>query len=282
MKVRRPCVAGAFYHRDPAGLKEQIRTCFLHSLGPGKIPEAREKGPRKLAALVCPHAGYIYSGPTAARSYFQLANDGKPRSLVILGPNHTGLGSILSTNTEGAWNTPLGDVPIDSELASLIVKESGIVDVEDRAHMNEHSIEVQLPFLQFVFGSTFSFVPICMMAQDLETSMDLGKALGRCLKDRDALLIASSDMSHYVPHDEAVRQDKFVIDQILAMNESELHRVIDAKNITMCGYGPVTVAIRAAKEMNAAKTEFLGYSTSGDASGDKSAVVGYLSVAISR
>jgi hypothetical protein len=121
-----------------------------------------------------------------------------------------------------------------------------------------------------------------MMAQDLETSMDLGKALGRCLKDRDALLIASSDMSHYVPHDEAVRQDKFVIDQILAMNESELHRVIDAKNITMCGYGPVTVAIRAAKEMNAAKTEFLGYSTSGDASGDKSAVVGYLSVAISR
>ncbi len=282
MKTRRPRAAGSFYERDPVRLRQQIRECFLHKLGPGKLPGELGKGPRKIAAIVCPHAGYIYSGPTAAHSYFQLANDGKPRSLVILGPNHTGLGSILSTNTEGVWSTPLGDVSIDSELAEMIVKESGIVDVEDGAHANEHSIEVQLPFLQFIFGTDLRFVPICMMAQDLQTSVELAKSLARCLGNRDAVVIASSDMSHYEPHEETVRRDKYAIDQILAMNETQLQRVIEEKNITMCGYGPVTTAIRAAKEMRATKAEFLGYATSGDTSGDTSAVVGYLSISISR
>jgi hypothetical protein len=282
LKVRRPHVAGSFYERDAQNLRDQLKQCFLHKYGPGRLPEKTIKGARSLLALVCPHAGYVYSGPTAARSYLQLATDGKPECIIILGPNHTGLGSILSTNTEGAWSTPLGDVSIDSELAKTIVKESGIIDVEDYAHMNEHSIEVQLPFLQYLYGNEFSFVPICMMAQDLETSVELGKALAKCLERRDGVIIASSDMSHYEPHEEAVRRDKFAIDKILALDEVGLQRVVEEKNVSMCGYGPVTAAIRAAKELGANKAEFLGYSTSGDTSGDKSAVVGYLSAAIAH
>lgn len=282
MKVRRPYVAGAFYSGSKSALTTEIERCFTHKFGPGKIPERPKRGERKLVALVCPHAGYMYSGPVAANSYYHLAVDGLPPSIVIIGPNHSGMGSGVSAVTEGIWLTPLGEVTIDTETAKRICAQSSIVDIEERSHTYEHSIEVQLPFLQYIFGDNFRFVPICMMMQDLETSKELGEALATALKGLDAVIIASSDMTHYEPHEIAEKRDKLAIDAILEMDDLKLQKVIESQNITMCGHGPVAAAIRAAKELGATKANLLGYKTSGDITGDKSSVVGYLSVSMQR
>ena len=152
VRVRHPCQAGAFYEGNAESLKRQIRNCFLNKLGPGQLPTVVENGPRSVVGLICPHAGYMFSGPVAAHSYYQLAIDGKPDLVFILGPNHTGLGSGLAVMNEGVWRTPLGDVEIDAEAANQVVQESKIVDVDETAHSYEHSIEVQLPFLQYLYG----------------------------------------------------------------------------------------------------------------------------------
>jgi len=160
LKIRRPVQAGSFYSGTAESLKKQIEECFQHKLGPGKNPTV-QKGPRNIVGLVCPHAGYMYSGPVAAHSYYNLAIDGKPDTVVIFGPNHTGEGSGLAVVKEGAWRTPLGDVQIDEAVAHEILRKSKIIDVDDSAHAHEHSIEVQLPFLQYLYNAAFKFVPIC-------------------------------------------------------------------------------------------------------------------------
>lgn len=162
MKVRRPAQAGGFYPGQKTSLVSEIEKCFLHRLGPGKLPELREKGERRIISAVSPHAGYMFSGIVAAHLYFALAQDGIPDSIVVLGPNHYGVGTGLSAMDEGAWQTPLGDAEIDSDLARAILANSGMIDVDASAHSHEHSIEVQLPFLQYVYGDRFKFVPISL------------------------------------------------------------------------------------------------------------------------
>src|SRR3989304_969740 len=147
MRVRRPTQAGAFYAGDAEALRAEIESCFLHRFGPGKLPKIDLKGARRVVGLVCPHAGYVYSGPVAANAYFELASDGKPETIVILGPNHTGYGSALGLMDSGVWRTPLGDVEVDSLVAHEILRETRLVDMDESAHRFEHSIEVQLPFL---------------------------------------------------------------------------------------------------------------------------------------
>jgi hypothetical protein len=232
--------------------------------------------------LVCPHAGYIYSGPVAAKSYFELARDGKPDKIVIIGPNHTGAGSGVSMMSEGIWETPLGQAEIDSETAGAISKESDIIDLDDHAHLHEHSIEVQLPFLQYVLKTKFDFVPICMMMQDLETSAEVGEAVGRALKGKNALIIASSDMTHYESADSAKRKDRLAIDAILALDDAKLQETVESHRISMCGHGPVASMIAASKALDAKTAQLLGYSTSGDITGDNIEVVGYLAASIHR
>jgi hypothetical protein len=224
----------------------------------------------------------MYSGPTAARSYFELASDGKPGTIVIIGPNHTGEGTGVSMMPEGIWETPLGQVEVDKDTATAISKGSDIIDLDDRAHLYEHSIEVQLPFLQYVLQTKFEFVPICMMMQDLETSAEVGKAVGQALSDKDALVIASSDMTHYESAEAAKRKDRLVIDAILQLDDAKLQETVESHRISMCGHGPVASAIAASKILNANTARLLGYSTSGDITGDNSAVVGYLAAAIEK
>jgi len=279
VKVRKPAVAGSFYEASRERLKEQIERCFLHKLGPGKLPQLSSAIGRRVVALVCPHAGYMYSGPLAARSYGRLAEHGKVESFIILGPNHTGLGSAVSMYAEGAWETPLGEAEIDSELAAEIKRNCGMIDAEEEAHRYEHSIEVQIPFLQYVQGHV-KFVPICMMLQDLVTSVEVGESVAKVVKGRNVVILASTDMSHYEPHDRTIAKDKFAIDAILRLDEKSLQEVVEKRSITMCGYGPVTAALRAAKALGASKASLLGYGTSGDTSGDYGSVVGYLSVEI--
>ncbi|MCK4424704.1 AmmeMemoRadiSam system protein B [Candidatus Bathyarchaeota archaeon] len=282
MKVRRPCQAGAFYAGTAESLKKQIEECFLHELGPRKIPEVVKAGPSHVIGLVCPHAGYMYSGPVAAHAYYRLAIDGKPDVVVLFGPNHSRYGSALAVMNEGFWRTPLGDLEIDGELANQIVRESRIVDVDDSAHRFEHSIEVQLPFLQYLYGSEFRIVPICFLMQDLTSAREVGQAVAKVLAGKNGVIIASSDMTHYEPQESAERKDKMVLEAVEAMNEPKLYSVIEAHRVSACGYGPIAALITATKILGAKEAKLLCHKTSGDVTGDYSSVVGYAAVCFTK
>lgn len=282
VKVRRPTQAGAFYEGSAESLKRQIKDCFLHEFGPGRIPEVVKVGSRQIVGLISPHAGYMYSGPVASHAYYRLALDGKPDVIVIFGPNHTGYGSALSIMNEGYWRTPLGDVEVDGETANQIVRESRIIDVDDSAHRFEHSIEVQLPFLQYLYGSEFKIVPICFLMQDLPTAREVGRSVAKVLTDKNAVIIASSDMTHYEPHEIAAKKDRLALEAVEAMDEAKFHSTVESHRISACGYGPITTLITAAKVLGAKSAKVLCYKTSGDIIGDYSSVVGYAAVSFTK
>ena len=282
MKVRKATVANAFYAGTKSELTEQLVECFTSRFGPGQVPKPAEKGPRKILGIVCPHAGYMFSGAVAANGYAKLANDGLPEVFVILGPNHTGYGSGVSIMTEGGWETPLGVSLIDSALAKQIQKGSSIIDIDEEAHAFEHSIEVQLPFIQFLYKDAAKFVPICMMMQDLRTSREIAKTIVEQLAGKDIFIVASSDFTHYEPHDSAVRKDEIAIDAITKLDDAAVNELGESSKVTMCGYGPITTLIAAAKLLGGVRAELLTHKTSGDITGDKSAVVGYSSLIFLR
>ncbi len=282
MKVRLPCQAGAFYEEKTESLKKQITDCFFSELGPGKLPQTLNRNLTQVVGLICPHAGYMFSGPIAAHSYHRLAQDGRPDTVVIFGPNHTGYGSGLSIVSDGAWRTPLGDVEIDGAVAKKIVEEARIVDVDNSAHKFEHSIEVQLPFLQFLYGSRFKLVPICFLMQDLSSAREVGKAVGEVLADKNAVIIASSDMTHYQPQKIASTQDSLALKAVETMDEAIFYSAVDTNGISACGYGPIAALIVATKVLGGKKANLLCYKTSGDVSGDYSSVVGYAAVCFTK
>ena len=281
MKIRKPHVANAFYEGSSSALQDQIAHCFTNKLGPGKLPEVVD-GPKRIIGIIVPHAGYMYSGPVAAHSYAQLASDGIPDSVIILGPNHTGAGSGVSMMTTGAWSTPLGVASIDTNLAEQIRSSSSIIDEDEMAHISEHSIEVQLPFLQYLYGERVKFVPICMMMQDLETSTDIAKSISKCWRGGHLVVVASSDFTHYEPQNVATRKDKTAIDAILNLDSQKLNELGETGRVTMCGYGPITTLIELAKKENVTRAELLAYHTSGDVTNDTGAVVGYSAIQFAR
>jgi len=277
MRIRKPAVSGMFYAGTATELEEQIEWCYKHQLGPGVIPEVNDEGPREIVAIIVPHAGYYYSGPVAAHAYKALADDGVFVTAVILGPNHTGYGSPVSLWVQGTWTTPLGEVEIDEELSQRLLGK--VIKADETAHTHEHSIEVQLPWLQHLYGNV-KVAPITMLAQDLETARMVGKAISRA--GDNIVIIASSDFTHYEPHSVAMQKDKSVIEAIVDLDEEKLYQRVENLNCTMCGCGPVASAIVAAKEMKAKSAGLLKYATSGDTSGDFSRVVGYGAIVIRR
>jgi AmmeMemoRadiSam system protein B len=274
--IRKPAVAGLFYELDPDSLRKQIEWCFKHRLGPGNMPVMGSK--RDIKGVIAPHAGYIYSGPVAAHTYHEIAEDGFPETFIILCPNHTGMGSGVSAMKEGSWETPLGLADIDAEFADLMIKNASIIDSNADAHLREHSAEVQLPFLQYL-NPDFKFVPVTMWMQDIETSTEIGNSIYKTASElgRDVVVIASTDFTHYQPQNVAQTQDMKVIDAIKAMDENLMINRVAQLNVTMCGYGPVAATMVATKKMGATNCEILKYATSGDATGDKSSVVAYAS-----
>ncbi len=282
MQVRRPTQAGSFYAGDARTLKAQIEGCFLHPFGPGKLPTVDTNGPRRIVGLVCPHAGYMYSGPVAANAYYELALDGKPDTVVIMGPNHTGYGSALSLMDEGVWRTPLGDVEVDTVVARALCHETGLLDADELAHKFEHSVEVQLPFLQYLYGNGFKFVPICFQLQDFESADEVGNALVEVLSERNAIIVASSDFTHYEPQASAERKDLSALEAVQAMDPKRFVDIIEERNVTACGYGPIAATITSAKGLLAKGATLLRYKTSGDITGDKSSVVGYAAVSFKK
>ena len=282
MKTRPPAQAGTFYPDTEGALRTQIHNCFLHPLGPRAIPSIPATPDDNLVGIIVPHAGYDYSGPVAANSYYQLGLSRLRESVIILGPNHTGHGSGVSTMTDGQWATPLGEVPIDQPLASAITRSSRLIDVEEEAHKKEHSIEVQLPFLQFIYPRRFKFVPICMMLQDLETSTEIGDAIAKASAGTGAMLVASSDWTHYESYESARKKDMEAIGAVLEMDEKKFQDLIEEKNVSACGYGPVTAVLHASKILGARHAKLLSYQTSGDTAGDKRSVVGYAAIVFTK
>jgi len=290
--IRNAVVAGQFYPGSEKNLRHQIEECFLDARGYGKLPVIqKEKG--ILKGVVVPHAGYMYSGAIASHAYGRLAEQGFAETFIILGPNHTGMGSGVSVMTEGAWKTPLGTVTLDESLARSIA--TSIIDQDASAHAYEHSIEVQLPFLQYIaYGRSFEFVPICMMMQDYETVQDVGDILAKAIQSskKNVIVIASSDFSHAgfnyrsappsgMRVDEyATKQDALAIKDIVALDPQQLIETVEQRNITMCGPGPVAVMLYTTKKLGATRAELLKYGTSYEVHPDSSCV-GYGAIAVS-
>ncbi len=282
--VREPVVAGTFYPADAEKLKNQIEECFLGPLGPGELPKINPRGKKEVLGLISPHAGYIYSGSVASYGISFLANDLIPSLVVIMGPNHTGMGADVSIQAEGLWRTPFGKVEIDFSVARAILENSSEAEEDHRAHALEHSIEVQLPFLQYVFGTDFKFVPICFLDQSLETCRDVGlavaKTLGTLQGGGSSVIIASTDFTHYEDHDTAIKKDGDAIKAIQELSPEALLQTVRTNNISMCGPGPVAAMLFAAKDLGATEAELLTHKTSGDSSGDYHSVVGYASILV--
>ena len=277
--IRKPAVAGAFYPNNPETLKDTIRNCFLDDRGVGEIPMLNSfDGTDYPINIMVPHAGYQYSGAIASHSYCKIVQNGFPEVFVILSPNHTGLGSEISVFNEGEWITPLGNIEVDEEFSDSIISHSDIATADFMAHIREHSIEVQLPFLQY-FSNDFKIVPITMGSQSFSASTDLAKAIfdaGNSL-NKSYAVIASTDLSHFNNQEKANKVDNFVLEDIDEMNEFKLFEEVVQYNITMCGYGPVITTMYLSKMSNKNNSEILAYGTSGDVTGDFTSVVGYAS-----
>ena len=277
--LRKPAVAGAFYPDNPEVLVKTIEDCFLDDFGVGELPSIGEfEGEDYPLNIMVPHAGYQYSGAIASHGYCRLVQNGFPEVFIILSPNHTGYGREISVFNEGEWITPLGSVQIDDEFAEAIISHSDIASADFTAHRYEHSIEVQLPFLQY-FSDNFKIVPITMGSQSFTATNDLAKAIFEAANDlnKSYCVIASTDLSHFNNQEKANTVDGFVLEDIEEMNEFKLFEEVIQYNITMCGYGPVMTTIALSKMSNKSNCEILAYKTSGDVTGDLSSVVGYAS-----
>lgn len=279
--VREPAVAGRFYAADATALREQVHDTLTHPLGPGAEPDV---GPGPVAAhgLVSPHAGLPYSGPVAAHGYVEVAGQGRPDVVVIVGPNHTGLGDPIAVSDADRWPTPLGVVDVHDGVRDAILSASSLATRDARAHLREHAVEVQLPFLQSLYEDPPAVVPIIMGRQDPEAVADLGDALAVATEssDESVLLVASTDLTHYEPQSVAERRDAQVIDRIEALDSDGLLDVVERENVSMCGYGPTAAVVAASRDRGATGGRCLQYATSGDVAGPAEEVVGYCSATL--
>ena len=267
--VRKPAVAGSFYPADPGTLLRDIQRYTQPAAA--KLP---------CIACVVPHAGYIYSGPVAGAVYSQIE---LPSRLLLLGPNHTGLGQPLAIFSSGSWSTPLGEARVDESLARELMLRFPLLQEDTDAHRKEHCLEVQLPFLQALLQD-FSFVPIVIGTSRVDLLVSLGERLAEVLQTTKAsvLILSSSDMNHYEPDSITRVKDAKAIEEILALDAFRLHQVVERENISMCGFASTVVMIAAARRLGAARAELVKYATSADVSGDREYCVGYAGIVVTR
>jgi len=267
MRQRRPAVAGAFYPGEREKLREMLN-------------EMIDRGAAKSKALgvISPHAGYIYSGRAAGIIFSRVEI---PEDVLVLGPNHRGAGAEVAIESEGVWLTPLGEVKLNSELAGMIASGAGLVAEDENAHRHEHSLEVQVPFLQYL-RPDFKLVPICISRLSYPECEELGKAIAAAIRQwaKPVLIVASSDMSHYLSAELAKNKDKLALDKVLELDPKGLYNTVLEKDISMCGFIPAAVMLVAAKELGARSAEMVDYRNSGEVSGDFSEVVAYAAVVV--
>ena len=274
MMIRRPVVAGQFYPDNKDDLKNMIRYCIEHKYGPGNVSPISDE---KVFGIICPHAGYMYSGPTACHSYRAISYQ-NPELVILIGPNHFGIGKNAATMIDAQWQTPLGMVPVDSESAKQIAEISKFIEVDAYSHSQDHSLEVQIPMLQEILSNDFHIVPIILQAQNIETAIDVGNAVSEIAKKKNAIIVASSDFTHYEENSFAHHQDKALLEPILDMNIEKFYHVLNERRVTACGYGAMASAMIACKNLGATQGKLLSYATSGDVSGDTESVVGYSAI----
>jgi AmmeMemoRadiSam system protein B len=267
--LRSPAVAGQFYPGSEAAL---IKT--LNALVPEIQPEERKEA----LAVISPHAGYIYSGGVAGETFSRVK---VPESVVILGPNHTGHGAPIALMAQGSWDMPMGGVAINRELAALIAKSSSLVEVDEVAHRFEHSLEVQVPFLQYM-QKNLTIAPIVVSHVPYETCVAVGQGLAAAIKSygKPVLIVASTDMTHYESRQAASAKDSLALARIKELDPEGLYNTVIGKRISMCGIMPATVTLIAALALGAKKAELIRYTDSGETSGDTSHVVGYAGLVI--
>ena len=273
--IRRPAVSGLFYEADASGLRTQVQRCFEHAYGPGRLPGPA--GHRSVHALVVPHAALQYSGPVAAHAYLRLAEARPPAVIVVVGPDHLGSGPPVALAPHGRWATPLGEVETDHPVKEAL-RRLGL-PADGRGHLREHSIEVQLPFLQ-VIGFRGPVIPVVMAGQETETIVRLADMLVAALAGLDATMIASTDLSHYLPHERAVAIDRVVLTALVSGDGLRLIDEVRRHAITMCGAGPVAAVMEATRRRGCGPVNILRYATSGDIGGDRRSVVGYVAAAL--
>ncbi len=278
MQIRTPAVAGLFYPSESRKLKSLVHDCFIHPFGPGKIPPSDNT--KKIFGIICPHAGYVYSGPIACHSFYKISSS--PIELfIIIGPNHWGIGCNVASMKDCRWETPLGTVEVDSESVTELSKISETIELDFFSHTKEHSLEVQIPILQEVFSNGFKILPIALIDQTKNTTIELGRCIAKIAKKKNSMIIGSSDFTHYEENNFAHKQDEALIEPILDLDLDRFYKILNEKKITACGYGAIATTMAACKELGATKGELLKYATSGDITGDKSSVVGYGSIIFS-
>jgi len=265
--IRQPVVAGQFYPASAEQLEEEVRT-YLD----------REATPAPALAAMVPHAGYFYSGPVAGAVYGRLD---MPETVVILAPNHTGMGQPISVWSTGEWLTPLGRLQVDEVLAAAVLENFPPAAADTQAHLREHSIEVQLPFLQ-VLRPDVKILPIVLTVDSVATLEELGDCLAALVTEHTAaaLVLASTDMTHFQPQEVAERYDRLALERVLALDPDGLWQVVLENDISMCGYMPTTAALAYARARGASSAELVRYETSGDRTGDRGSVVGYAGVVV--
>lgn len=285
--IRHSLVAGHFYADNPEALKQQIRDCFLHSIGPQILPTFITKKERSIIGLISPHAGFFYSGPVAAHGFLRLSQEKTPKTIIIFGPNHSGRGKNISIMSSGKWETPLGVIEIDQLTAKEILandKESILQD-DKEAHDYEHSIEVQLPFLQYIYSENgYKIVPICIKSQQFDIMKYLSNIIYEIIKFNydDFLLIASSDFNHYENQKETEYKDRESVKHIINMDSELFNKAVYEKHISICGTGPIIAVMEICKKLGINKGHLLKYATSGDISGNYDQVVGYASIIFNK
>jgi AmmeMemoRadiSam system protein B len=239
------------------------------------MPPSESK--RRIYGIVSPHAGYVYSSAVAANGFYEVSSM-EFDDVVMIGPNHYGIGTGVAIMSSGLWETPLGQVEINQDLSLVISENSGIIDLDDVAHSKDHCLEVQLPFLQYIKKKKFRIVPIVLIKQDRQTANDIGRSIARSTINTNSLLIASSDFTHYESNSEAHRKDMELINAILSLDILKFYTTLEKENVSACGYGAIASIMTAAKNLGATKGELLKYATSGDIIGDTDTVVGYSSI----
>jgi AmmeMemoRadiSam system protein B len=270
--LRHPAVAGRFYPGDPEELRAEVQAYLAPD-------DSKDAAPIPAIGCIAPHAGYMYSGHVAGAVFARIEI---PQLCIVMCPNHTGMGRALSIMSEGAWETPLGEVPIDDGFAIALKRRFPALEEDAAAHRAEHAAEVELPFLQLL-QPKLRFVPIALGTGRLEVLEQLGLALADVIAQQSepVLMVASSDMNHYESDAVTRVKDHQAIERILTLDPRGLHEVVTQQNISMCGYGPTVAMLTAAKQLGAKHSELVKYATSGDVSGDRDMVVGYAGAVIS-
>ncbi len=267
---RQPVVAGRFYDADPDQLKRVVD---------GFLAVDVERSKEKTLLCMVPHAGYVFSGGVCGKT---LAKANLESTILLLGPNHTGLGERFALWSEGAWGIPGTSMRVDSELADALLAADPLLHSDIAAHVQEHSLEVILPFLNRMNPDT-TIVPLSISARSFDELEHVGKSIGQLLKSfgRPVSMVVSSDMSHYISHDEAKERDSMALEAVVNLDPGELFNTVRTNSISMCGVLSMTTGLFAALEMGASKGELVAYATSGEVSGDFEQVVGYAGVIVS-